>query len=283
MTRTMTRFLPLAVALCLGQAAPALAQAPIVLPDAIRTAGVVRIGIEATYPPMAYKDPATNERRGFNVDLVTEIAKVLGLRIQWEEMAFAQLIPALTTGRIDFSGSSMTDLPSRRDRLSFVDYVSTGPQIFALAAQSAGISQPTDLCGKSVATPRTTAYFPTLTAWSQKNCVDQGRPAINVVGTEGAAATRTDLRQARVNAAVLGAEYVVYLSQQEPNTFVRIGQPIGLNMSGMAFPKESTVLRDAVVAAINKLIADGTYMTLLKKHGLEAQALTTATVDAGQP
>jgi polar amino acid transport system substrate-binding protein len=264
-------------------ASPAAAQQPIALPEAIRTAGVVRIGIEATYPPMAYKDPATNERRGFNVDLVTEIAKELGLRIQWEEMAFAQLIPALTTGRIDFSGSSMTDLPARRERLSFVDYVFTGPQIFALASQSAGVTQPTDLCGKAIATPRTTAYFPTLQAWSQKNCVDQGRPAINVVGTEGATATRTDLRQNRVNAAVLGAEYVVYLSQQEPNTFVRVGTPIGRNMSGLAFPKESTVLRDAVATALNRLIANGTYMTLLKKHGLEAQALTEAGIDAGQP
>lgn len=259
------------------------AQQPIPLPDAVRQSGTVRVGIEATYPPMAYKDPATNERRGFNVDLVTEIAKVLGLTIQWEEMAFAQLIPALTTGRIDFSGSSMTDLPARRDRLSFVDYVSTGPQLFALATQSAGISQPTDLCGKSVATPRTTAYFPTLQAWSQANCVAQGRPAINVVGTEGATATRTDLRQNRVAAAVLGAEFVVYLSRQEPNTFVRIGQPIGRNLSGLAFPKDSTVLRDAVAAALNRLIENGTYMALLKKHGLEAQALERAEIDAGQP
>lgn len=261
----------------------ASAQQPIPLPDAIKSAGVVRIGIEATYPPMAYKDPATNERRGFNVDLVTEIAKVLGLRIQWEEMAFAQLIPALTTNRIDFSGSSMTDLPARRERLSFVDYISTGPQIFAMTAQAGDINQPTDLCGKSIATPRTTAYFPTLQAWSQANCVAQGRPAINVVGTEGAAATRTDLRQARVNAAVLGAEYVVFLSQQEPGAIKRIGTPIGRNMSGLAFPKESTVLRDAVAAALNRLIENGTYMTLLKKHGLEAQALARAEIDAGQP
>lgn len=273
----------LAAGLAAFFATAAAAQQPIPLPEAIRTAGVVRIGIEATYPPMAYKDPATNERRGFNVDLVTEIARVLGLRIQWEEMAFAQLIPALTTGRIDFSGSSMTDLPARRERLSFVDYVSTGPQIFALAAQAGDLNQPTDLCGKSIATPRTTAYFPTLQAWSQKNCVEQGRPAINVVGTEGATATRTDLRQNRVNAAVLGAEYVVYLSQQEPGVFKRIGEPIGRNMSGLAFPRQSTELRDAVATALNRLIADGTYMTLLKKHGLEAQALPRAEIDAGQP
>ncbi len=272
----------LAAGLALAATAAA-AQQPIPLPDAIKAAGVVRIGIEATYPPMAYKDPATNERRGFNVDLVTEIAKVLGLRIQWEEMAFAQLIPALTTNRIDFSGSSMTDLPARRDRLSFVDYVSTGPQIFAMTAQSGDINQPTDLCGKAVATPRTTAYFPTLQAWSQANCVAQGRPAITVVGTEGATATRTDLRQNRVQAAVLGAEYVVYLSQQEPGAIKAIGTPIGRNMSGLAFPRESTVLRDAVAAALDRLIADGTYMALLKKHGLEAQALARAEIDAGQP
>lgn len=272
----------LAAGLALAVTAAA-AQQPIPLPDAIRSAGFVRIGIEATYPPMAYKDPATNERRGFNVDLVTEIAKVLGLRIQWEEMAFAQLIPALTTNRIDFSGSSMTDLPSRRDRLSFVDYVSTGPQIFAMTAQSGDINQPTDLCGKAIATPRTTAYFPTLQAWSQANCVAQGRPAITVVGTEGASATRTDLRQNRVQAAVLGAEYVVYLGQQEPGAIKAIGTPIGRNMSGLAFPKESTVLRDAVAAALDRLIADGTYMALLKKHGLEAQALARAEIDAGQP
>ncbi|PTM57442.1 ABC transporter substrate-binding protein [Phreatobacter oligotrophus] len=272
----------LAAGLALAATAAA-AQQPIPLPDAIRSAGVVRIGIEATYPPMAYKDPATNERRGFNVDLVTEIARVLGLRIQWEEMAFAQLIPALTTNRIDFSGSSMTDLPSRRDRLSFVDYVSTGPQIFAMTAQSGDINQPTDLCGKAIATPRTTAYFPTLQAWSQANCVAQGRPAITVVGTEGATATRTDLRQNRVQAAVLGAEYVVYLGQQEPGAIKAIGTPIGRNLSGLAFPKESTVLRDAVAAALDRLIADGTYMALLKKHGLEAQALARAEIDAGQP
>ena len=272
----------LAAGLALAATAAA-AQQPIPLPDAIRSAGVVRIGIEATYPPMAYKDPATNERRGFNVDLVTEIARVLGLRIQWEEMAFAQLIPALTTNRIDFSGSSMTDLPSRRDRLSFVDYVSTGPQIFAMTAQSGDINQPTDLCGKAIATPRTTAYFPTLQAWSQANCVAQGRPAITVVGTEGASATRTDLRQNSVQAAVLGAEYVVYLGQQEPGAIKAIGTPIGRKLSGLAFPKESTVLRDAVAAALDRLIADGTYMALLKKHGLEAQALARAEIDAGQP
>jgi polar amino acid transport system substrate-binding protein len=259
--------------------APAFAQE---LPEAVRKQGHLRVGIEATYPPMAYKDPATNERRGVNVDLVTAIGKELGIALRWEEMSFAQLIPSITTDRVDFSGSSMTDLPSRREKLSFVDYISTGAQIFTTVQQQKGAQQPVDFCGRSVATPRTTNYFPQAQAWSEQNCVAAGKPPMRVIGTEGAAAARTDLQSGRADAAILGAEYVVYLSQQNPGTFVAIGDPISRNLSGMAFAKEQAPLRDAVAGALTRMIADGTYLAILTKHGLEKQALSAITVDAGE-
>jgi len=258
---------------------PAVAQE---LPAAIRQQGHINVGIEATYPPMAYKDPATNERRGVNVDLVEAIGKELGIPLRFQEMAFAQLIPALTTARIDFNGSSMTDLPSRREQLTFVDYISTGAQIFTTTAQLRGATQPTDFCGRSVATPRTTNYFPQAQAWSEANCVAQGRPPMRVIGTEGAAAARTDLQQGRAEGAILGAEYVVYLSQQNPGTFVAVGAPISRNLSGLAFSKEQAPLRDAVAGALTRLMANGTYLAILTKHGLERQALTAVTIDAGE-
>ncbi|MBN8943718.1 MAG: ABC transporter substrate-binding protein [Rhizobiales bacterium] len=284
MTSILSRLALAGAAFLFGHVAPVMAQAqaPIPLPDAIRSAGTIRVGIEATYPPMAYKDPATNERRGLNVDLVTAIAKELNVAIQWEEMTFEQLITGITAGRVDFSGSSMTDLPARREKLSFVDYISTGPQIFTTSQQAGGIANPLDMCGKSIATPRTTNYFPTAQAWSEANCVAAGRPPMQVIGTAGAAASRADLQQGRANAALLGAEYVTYLRQQNPGAFVAVGAPIGRNLSGLAFPRGNPALRDAVAAALTRLIANGTYATLLKKHGLEAQALAEITIDAGQ-
>jgi polar amino acid transport system substrate-binding protein len=273
----MKRLLLAAVALI----APGLAAAQPV-PDAIRSQGFLRVAIEATYPPMAYKDPATNERRGVNVDLVTAIGRELGLEIRWEELAFAQLIPAITTGRVDFSGSAMTDLPSRRERLTFVDVVSTGAQIFTTTAQQRGATQPTDFCGRSVSTPRTTNYFPQAQAWSEANCVGKGRPPMRVIGSDGAAASRTDLMAGRAEGAILGAEFVAYLSQQNPGTFVAIGDPISRNLSGMAFDKSQAALRDAVAGAITRLIASGTYEQILRKHGIQRQALTAVTIDAGE-
>ena len=268
-----------AAAAAMAFMAPAFAQD---LPEAVRQQGHLRVGIETTYPPMAYKDPATNERRGVNVDLVTAIGKELGIELRWEEMAFAQLIPAIATNRVDFSGSSMTDLPSRREKLSFVDYIATGAQIFTTVQQQKGAQQPTDFCGRSIATPRTTNYFPQAQAWSEKNCVAAGKPPVRVIGTEGAAAARADLQQGRADGAILGAEYVVYLSQQNPGTFVTIGEPISRNLSGMAFAKEQAPLRDAVAGALGRLISNGTYMEILKKHGLEKQALSAITIDAGE-
>jgi polar amino acid transport system substrate-binding protein len=47
------------------------------LPEKIKAAKALVVGIEATYPPMAYKDPKTNQRTGVNVDLVESIAKEL--------------------------------------------------------------------------------------------------------------------------------------------------------------------------------------------------------------
>lgn len=284
MSRPLRRLAVAALA-CLVAAVPAARSAAAQeasLPERFRQQGYLRVGIEATYPPMAYKDPATNERRGVNVDLVTAIGKDLGVEIRWEEMAFAQLIPAITTGRVDFSGSSMTDLPARRERLSFVDYVSTGAQIFTTAAQRKGAEKATDFCGRSVATPRTTNYFPAAQAWSERNCVAAGRPAMQVIGTEGAAASRTDLQQGRAEGAILGAEYVVYLRQINPGAFVEVGEPITRNLSGMAFPKDTTDLRDAVAASLQRLVANGTYLEILRKHGLERQALQRISIDAGE-
>ncbi|WP_377844827.1 transporter substrate-binding domain-containing protein [Bosea sp. UC22_33] len=48
--------------------------------------GRAGVGIETTYPPMAFKVPKSHERAGFNVELVKAIARDLGIAAKWEEM-----------------------------------------------------------------------------------------------------------------------------------------------------------------------------------------------------
>lgn len=266
-------------AIGLSLAAPAFAQAT--LPEKFKAAGALVVGIEATYPPMAYKDPKSNERIGFNVDLVQAVAKELGVTVKWEEMTFEQLMSSLTTGRIDMIGTAISDLPSRREKLTFVDYFVTGSQLFTTVANAATIKQPLDFCGKKVGMPRTTSYYPITVAWSEKNCPAAGKPLIEVNGTAGASATRLDLKQGRLDGAILGPEYVAYLMQDEPGTYALVGEPLTKTLFGFAFNKSDTALRDAVAAAVERTMKNGTYAAALKKFGLERQAIDRVQIDAG--
>ena len=45
-----------------------------------------------------------------------------------------------------------------------------------------------------------------MEGWSKKNCEAKGKPALEIVGTEGSADARTQLRQKRLDAAVQGSE-----------------------------------------------------------------------------
>jgi polar amino acid transport system substrate-binding protein len=269
-------------ALALGLAwAPSSAVAQAALPDSVKARGAIVVGIEATYPPMAYRDPKTNEQVGFNIDLVGAIAKEMGVPVKWEEMTFEQLMTALTTKRIDMIGTAISDLPSRREKLTFVDYFVTGSQLFTTTANAATIKQPLDVCGKKVGMPRTTSYLPIMTAWSEKNCPAAGKPLVEISGTANSVATRLDLRQGRLDAAILGPEYVSFLMRDEPNTYALVGEPLTRTLFGFAFNKGDESLRDAVAAALGRVIASGAYRATLARHGLERQAIERVMIDSG--
>ena len=52
------------------------------LPDRIKKAGKIVIATQPNYPPIAYKDPATNQLTGFDIDLGEALAKELGVKVE---------------------------------------------------------------------------------------------------------------------------------------------------------------------------------------------------------
>ena len=67
------------------------------LPDAVRQAGVLHASVNAIYAPMEYKDTATGALTGLDIDLGEALAKRLGLKVEWADSAFEQLIPGRTS------------------------------------------------------------------------------------------------------------------------------------------------------------------------------------------
>lgn len=243
------------------------------LPDRIKTAGKVIVANQPNYPPMEYKDPATNTLMGVDIDLGLALAKQLGIKVEWADIGFEQMISSLETGRVDLIHSGMSDLPKRRDTLDFVDYMKSGAQFYTSAARAAEFKTPADFCGKTVGMSRRTSFPDETAKWSAANCEAKGLPAIKVVGTEGSADARAQLKQGRVDGAVQGSETLPYLMTLEKDTYAIVGEPFTAVYQGIAFSKKDTALRDAYAGALKALMTSGEYKAIFAKHGLEGTLL----------
>jgi len=249
------------------------------LPERIAKAKLVKVAVNAIYPPMEFKDPQSGILTGFDVDLGNALAQQLGVTLDWQESAFEQMIPSLTTGRVDMILSGLNDRPDRRETEDFVDYLNSGAQFFILAERAAEFKLPTDLCGKAVGSSRSTAFPKSIAEWSATNCEGGGRPAIQVSGTEDTSAARSQLKQRRLDAAVQGSETVAYAMSLEPGIYQPLGAPFTSTSQGMAFTKQDGQLRDAFLAALKQLMADGRYDKIVAKWHLEASAAHQVTLN----
>ncbi len=264
------------IALCAALSA-GLAQAQ-ALPPRIAHSKIIKIGVNAIYPPMEYLDPESGKLVGFDIDLATALAKQLGVTVAWQEAGFDQLLPSLTTGRIDIILSALNDSPARRETADFIDYLNSGVQFYTSVARR-DINQPADLCGKTVGTSRSTSFPGDVRSWSDSHCVAAAKPAIRVEGTNDNAAARSELKQGRLDAAAQGSETVPYVSALEPGVFKSIGTPFGGVQHGIACMKSDAPLRNALLAAFKQLLANGTYGALIGKWNLQASAVRQAAVN----
>jgi polar amino acid transport system substrate-binding protein len=267
-----------AVALILAGGA-AMAQT---LPERIAAKKQIVVANVPNYPPLEFKEPKTGILTGLDIDLGNALSKKLGVDIKWEEISFEQMISALTTGRADMILSGMSDLPGRRDTLDFIDYLESGAQFYTTADRADLYKTPEDLCGKTVGASRRTSFPAEIEKWSKTNCEAKGNPALKIVGTEGSADARTQLRQKRLDAAVQGSETLPYLLNLEPDTYAIVGKPFTSVFQGMGFAKKDTELRDAVAKAVSEMIADGTYEAVLKKWNLQDAKLDKLMIN-GEP
>lgn len=104
---------------------------------------VIVIGTDATYPPFEFVDEKGHVS-GVSVAIAEEIGKELGKTVEFRNLNFDGLIPALQSGQIELIISSLTANEQRRQSIDFSEpYVKTGLSI--LAAKNSSVMSADDL------------------------------------------------------------------------------------------------------------------------------------------
>ena len=245
------------------------------LPDEVGEAGKLVVGIDPTYPPNEFKD-ADGNPIGWGAELAEALGGKLGLEVEFQVSKFDNIIPSITGGKADIGVSSFTDTVEREEQVDFVNYYEAG----IMWASAAGNDvDPENACGLKVAVQATTYEDTEEVPAKSEACVAEGEPAIEKVpfDTQDAATNAVALGQA--DALSADSPVTLYAIEQTDGKLQPAGESFDVAPYGIAVAKDSG-LAEAIQAAMQSLVDDGTYGEILDEWGVADGAIDEITINA---
>ena len=251
------------------------------LPDAITSAGTVRVASGVSFPPMEFFDTDNKTVLGFDADLGAALGQVLGVKFDFQNTNFDGIIGGLNAGRYDLSLTSMVDKKARQGTVDFVDYLNSGVTFMVAKGNPKALKDKLDLCGKNAAVEKSSSGDLSVDDITTE-CITAGKPAVNKAPFPDQASAVQALQSGRADAVVALDLTLAYNVATAPDAFEVDAKPFGTLPVGIPVPKSNPKLRDAVQAALKKVISSGRYEALLVKWNLQDQALKDAPINTGQ-
>jgi len=86
----------------------------------ILDSGVLRVGTTGDWNPMTMRDPASNSYKGYDIDMLTEMAADLGVRVEFVAADWKTLVQGIQADKYDITGSASLS-PARAKVAGFSD------------------------------------------------------------------------------------------------------------------------------------------------------------------
>jgi len=207
--------------------------------------GVLTVGSDCTWYPMEYMEG--DKIAGFDVDLAGEIAKRLGLELDYQNAAWDGIFPALIVHKFDMVVSSVTITEDRLKEMDFSIPYFRADQA-ATVMKDSEIDSVEKLDGKIAGVQIGTTGE--ITAKEIKG--------LTVNTYDDIISAHEDLKAGRI-AAVICDHYVSLAYAAKDESF-KVGFIIVTNEDlGIVFAKDTPELKEAVNNALQAMMDDGTY------------------------
>lgn len=246
------------------------------VPQQISTDGVLKFGLDASYPPNEFTDADGTTIIGMDVDLGRAIAQKLGLEAQFENTSFDGIIPGVDAGNYEISMSSFTINDERVQTVDMISYFTAGTSI-AVATGNPQNVNPDDLCGLAVGVQRGTVQVDDLAARNEA-CKAAGKPEIQMSELQAQTDVTLALTANRVVAMLADSPVVAYAVTTTDGAVEQLGDTYDTAPYGIVVKKGQGQYPEAVRGALQSLIDDGTYAAILDKWNVAEGAIQTAEI-----
>ncbi|MBW8802703.1 MAG: ABC transporter substrate-binding protein [Catenulisporales bacterium] len=253
------------------------------VPAAIKSKGTITFATDPSYPPNESKD-ANDKIIGFDVDLGTAIAAKLGLKADFTQVTFDDIVTGISTGKYDAGMSSITDNKKREAVDDFVAYFNAGTKLMVPKGNPKKLTDdsPTDLslCGLTIGVEKGTIQETEDIPARNKACEAAGKKDIKILSQDSQDQINESLGSGRCDAVLADSPVVDYFAKS--GNFEAVGALYGGAPYGIAISKANSGLSAAVLAALKGMVADGTYHQITTKYGIQSGELTTPGLNQAQ-
>ncbi len=245
------------------------------LPESIKSAGVIRIGTDASYAPSEFLAGDGKTVQGFDVDVFDAVATKLGVKTEWQPADFGSIINGVNGGKYDMGISSFTINDERKKQVTMVSYFSAGTQWATAAGNPTGID-PENACGKTVAVQSNTVQETEDLPVRQKQC---GADKIKVLSLKDQSQATAAVVSNKADAMLADSPVVAYAIKQSAGKLESLGEIYEAAPYGYVLKKDQTAFGEAIVEALKQIEAEGAYQAALAKWGVEQGAISDFAVN----
>ena len=227
---------------------------------ATATEGKLTMATNAQFPPYEYYEG--EEIVGIDAEIAGAIADKLGLELVIEDMEFDSIIEAVKSGKADMGLAGMTVTPERQETVDFTASYATGVQV-VIVTEDSPIASVDDLFVEGnnyiIGVQRNT----TGDIYCTGDIEDAGLGTIDRY-SKGADAVQA-LLTGKVDCVVIDNEPAKAFVAETEGLKILDTEYI-LEEYAAAMSKDNTELFEAVNAALEELIADGTVAAIIEKY-----------------
>lgn len=220
----------------------------------IQKKGKITVATSPDFPP--FENLENNEIVGIEVDVMNQVAAELGVEIEFIQMDFDSILPAVQAGKVNMGMSGFTVTEERLENADFTMPYFMASQAIVVLADS-DIKTKADLEGKTISVQTGTT--------AEEYCMGEGYDVQSFVANNDAVAALTS---GKVDAWVVDNEVAVALSAEQNGKTVVLDEAMTQEPYAFCFRKGSDDLTLAFNEIIDAMIRDGRMQAIFDSYGV---------------
>lgn len=225
--------------------------------ERVRARGVLRIGIDLSYPPFGFVDEE-GQPAGFDVDLGRAIAARLGLRAEFINLGYDGLYDALAAGRVDVLISGLVIDPMRMDDFIYTQPYFNAGQVLVVRQDGSLPQGMSDLAGMRLAVELGSDGDVEARRWARR------LPGLEVQARSDPLEALAAVEAGQADVALVDAISARTALRDHPTLRIS-GDPVTYEPYAVVVPRRSQTLFEVIERTLGDLSADGTVGRLLDR------------------